>query len=77
MEKTIIDDVCGKVIDKRAEKLDPEKYPKIISVLGGNDEIKDCIGYTSTNRPIYSVCYVWQTICAPSDLDALEERLNK
>lgn len=77
MEKVIIDDATRKVIDKRAEKLDPEKYPRILSVLGGNEETKDCIGYTSSGRPIYAVQYVWQTLCAPADLDALEKRLNK
>lgn len=77
MDKIIQDDYTGRVIDKRSFQLDPEKYPKIISVYGGNDELKDCVGHTEGIRPLFVLQYRWQTICAPSDLDRLEARLKE
>ncbi len=77
MDKIIKDDYTGRVIDKRSFKLDPDKYPKIISVYKGNEEVKDRIGYTDGIRPLYMVQYRWQTICAPSDLDRVEKRLEE
>ena len=77
MDKIIQDDYTDRVIDKRSFKLDPKKYPKIISVYGGNDELKDCVGHTEGIRPLFILQYRWQTICAPSDLDRLEARLEE
>lgn len=77
MDTIIKDDYTGRIIDKRSYKLSSEKYPKIISVLGGNEEVKDSIGYTDSGRPLYMVQYRWQTICAPADLDRLEKRLEE
>lgn len=77
MDKIIQDDYTGRVIDKRSFKLDPKKYPKIVSVYGGNDELKDCVGHTDGIRPLFVLQYRWQTICAPSDLDRLEARLEE
>lgn len=77
MDKIIQDDYTGRVIDKRSFKLDSKKYPKIISVLGGNDEVKDRIGHTEGIRPLYVLQYRWQTLCAASDLDSMEARLEE
>lgn len=74
MDKIIVDDYTGRVIDKRSYKLDPEKYPFIVGVLGGNEEVKDLIGHAAGNRPLYMVQYRWQTMYAPADLDKAEKR---